>query len=48
MRGNFVNALLDICNSPLDDQSSLLDDIFLEWKGTNEQIDDIMVIGLRV
>lgn len=48
MRGNFVNALLDICNSSIDDQSALLDDIFLEWKGSNEQIDDLMVIGLRV
>jgi len=48
MRGNFVNALQDISNSPINNQVGLLEDIFMEWKGPNEQIDDIMVIGLRV
>ncbi len=48
MRGNFINALQDICNSPIHDQPALLEDILLDWKGTNEQIDDIMVIGLRL
>ncbi|SDB86945.1 Serine phosphatase RsbU, regulator of sigma subunit [Williamwhitmania taraxaci] len=48
MRGNFINALQDISNLPMDNQAAQLEDVFMEWKGLNEQIDDIMVIGLRI
>jgi len=32
----------------MDNQAAQLEDIFMEWKGLTEQIDDIMVIGLRI
>ena len=48
MRGNFIAALQDISNMPINDQPNQLENIFVEWKGNNEQIDDIMVIGLKV
>ncbi len=48
MRGNFANMLLDISTAPILDQPALLEDVLLNWKGVNEQIDDIMVIGLRI
>ena len=48
MRQNFVNTLLDISNSKIYDQPALLEDVFLRWKGNNEQIDDILVVGIKL
>ncbi len=48
MRQNFINTLLDISNSEVYDQPSLLEDVFVRWKGGNEQIDDILVVGIKL
>ena len=34
--------------NPLEVQKQLLLDAFLNWKGKEEQVDDITVVGLRL
>jgi serine phosphatase RsbU (regulator of sigma subunit) len=43
----FRHLLLTIHKLPLDKQESILDESIEEWKGDTEQIDDILVIGIR-
>ena len=43
----FRHLLLTIHKLPLDKQKSILDESIEEWKGGTEQIDDILVIGIR-
>ncbi len=45
---NFKKLLLSIQNKKMDEQKSLLDQAFEEWKGNNEQVDDVCVIGVRI
>jgi len=45
---NFKKLLLNIQNVPLKKQKSILDSKFEEWKGNAEQVDDILVIGLKI
>jgi ligand-binding sensor domain-containing protein/serine phosphatase RsbU (regulator of sigma subunit) len=33
---------------PMQEQKQLLEQIFMEWKGNNEQVDDVTLIGVRV
>lgn len=40
--------LLNISNSPMSDQKVNLNETIEAWKGISEQIDDILVIGIRV
>lgn len=40
--------LVSIAQKPLEEQKQILDDTIEEWKGTNDQVDDILVIGVRV
>jgi serine phosphatase RsbU (regulator of sigma subunit) len=40
--------LLSICNLPMSEQRKRLETAMDEWKGGNEQIDDILIIGVRV
>lgn len=44
----FRKLLLDIRQLPMHGQKHHIEQSFLEWKGDQEQIDDICVIGLRV
>ena len=32
---------------PVNDQKSILEESITTWMGTNEQVDDMMVIGFR-
>jgi hypothetical protein len=32
----------------MQEQKQLLEQIFMEWKGNNEQVDDVTLIGVRV
>ena len=43
----FKAKLLEISNLPMEAQKSILYETFQNWKGTCEQIDDILVIGLK-
>lgn len=44
----FLDMLLSIQNMSLEDQKAFIDDVFEEWRGRYEQIDDICIIGVRV
>lgn len=48
MYKNFRNILLEISMHPCDKQQHILDRYFQEWKGNHEQVDDVLVIGIRV
>lgn len=43
----FKEFLLEIHSEPLSKQKEKLDKRFYEWKGEHEQIDDILIIGLK-
>lgn len=44
----FRKLLLEIHKLPMFDQKRILNDRIEEWKGLNEQIDDILVTGIRL
>ncbi|MBS4012515.1 MAG: tetratricopeptide repeat protein [Bacteroidetes bacterium] len=44
----FKNLLIEIHEAPLKSQPNLLDEKYKEWSNGNEQIDDILIIGLKV
>lgn len=44
----FKELLISIKDKPMEEQRSLLDDAFEEWKGNLEQLDDVCVIGVKV
>jgi len=44
----FRNLLLEVHDKPMKKQKELLEQFFDEWKGENEQVDDIMVLGIKV
>jgi len=48
MSKNFKNLLLEIHDQPMYDQKDILDKTLLDWMGNNSQMDDILVIGVRV
>jgi serine phosphatase RsbU (regulator of sigma subunit)/streptogramin lyase len=45
---NLVNLLLSLNQLPFDQQKEKLDFHLTEWKGDLEQLDDILVIGIRI
>jgi ligand-binding sensor domain-containing protein/serine phosphatase RsbU (regulator of sigma subunit) len=44
----FKNLLVDIQNLPMEEQKKLLERNIEEWRGDLEQVDDILVIGIKV
>jgi len=44
----FKETLLAIAKEPIEKQKALLEDILTKWQGNEEQIDDILVIGIQV
>lgn len=44
----FKQLLVDISSKPLEDQKDILKDQFMTWMGDNEQIDDILVMGIKI
>jgi len=42
------NLLLSITHLPMQEQEDQLENIFFKWKGDEEQVDDICIIGVRV
>ncbi|HEC44377.1 MAG TPA: tetratricopeptide repeat protein [Bacteroides sp.] len=48
MTKNFKELLLRINKKPMKEQRDILDNTIQEWMGAVEQIDDILVLGLRI
>jgi len=44
----FKELMISIAQKPVDEQKQILDDTIEDWKGINDQVDDILVIGIRV
>jgi len=40
--------LTEICDDDMNIQGTKLDETFMEWKGTGSQIDDILIIGIKI
>ena len=43
----FRELLAEVSRQPVERQRGLLQDAFNEWRGGYEQVDDILVIGMR-
>jgi serine phosphatase RsbU (regulator of sigma subunit) len=48
MSKNFKKLLLELQDVPLKDQGSTIEKVLLNWMGEISQIDDILVMGLRL
>ena len=48
MTKNFKELLIRINKKPMKEQRDILDNTIQEWMGDVEQIDDILVLGLRI
>jgi len=48
MSRNFQTLLLDIHKKPMEIQKQMLDKTFEDWKGDNIQLDDILIIGIKL
>ena len=48
MNKQLTHLLLANHHLPMEEQRNLLSKTFLEWKGNNEQVDDILVFGMRI
>ncbi|MFI5150461.1 MAG: two-component regulator propeller domain-containing protein [Bacteroidia bacterium] len=44
---NFQKLLTEILHLPLSEQKEILRNHFINWKGEQEQVDDVLVIGFR-
>jgi serine phosphatase RsbU (regulator of sigma subunit) len=44
----FEELLLSVHRLPLTEQSLILEEKFNSWKGAHEQVDDVLVIGIKV
>jgi serine phosphatase RsbU (regulator of sigma subunit) len=48
MTKHFKKVLLSIQHLSMPEQNNYLKNLFQEWKGNNEQVDDVLVIGIRI
>ena len=48
MYKRFEQLLLEIHALPMDEQKETLNKRLLKWKGSNDQVDDILVIGIKI
>ena len=47
-RIKFKDILIQSAHLPIDDQYNALNKAFLDWKGNQEQVDDVLVIGVKI
>jgi serine phosphatase RsbU (regulator of sigma subunit) len=45
---HFRDLLVEISHLPMSEQQEILENKFTEWKGDNNQVDDVLVIGLKL
>ena len=48
MKKRLANLLSEICEMPMKEQSERLDSELNKWIGNNEQIDDILILGITL
>lgn len=48
MVGNFRKLLTEVSKSEIKDQHYILEKALTDWQGSHEQVDDILLIGVRV
>ncbi len=48
MTKNLREKLLSSSSSPMMEQGKILHDFFHQWKGTQEQVDDVLMMGLEI
>ena len=48
MANQFRKLLLEICDLPVEEQKRTLDNRIETWRGAQEQVDDILVIGIKI
>jgi serine phosphatase RsbU (regulator of sigma subunit) len=48
MSRQFKEALVNVNGKMLSEQREVLDDMLNKWRGTLEQVDDVLVIGVRI
>ena len=47
MTGKFKELLGTVAHLPMDEQSAKINSHFDLWKGANDQVDDVLVLGVR-
>jgi len=48
MVGNFRKLLLQVSNYAITDQKQVLNKALTDWQGTHEQVDDVLLIGVKI
>ncbi|NEN24584.1 hypothetical protein G3O08_13835 [Cryomorpha ignava] len=48
MSKTLLQKIADFAHLEIDQQKSALLSAFDEWRGENEQIDDVCVVGIRI
>ena len=48
MKKNFKRLILEIQDNPMDKQRDLLEKNLIDWMGPSPQIDDILVLGIKI
>ena len=48
MTKNFKKLLLEIYNCSMQEQFKKINKKYYDWKGNNQQIDDILILGIKL
>ncbi len=48
MKAKFKELLLEISEKPMQEQKNILEKTFYDWKGSGFQVDDVLVMGIRI
>ncbi|MBN2745219.1 MAG: SpoIIE family protein phosphatase [Bacteroidales bacterium] len=48
MTKQFKDLIMEIYQKPMEEQSQILEKTLIEWRGEIEQVDDIIIIGVRI
>ena len=47
-RDRLKKLLLEIASNSMKEQKDLIDQAFENWRGDNEQIDDVLITGIKI